>query len=447
MHGALTSQGGKSIMMKQRALIHGLAGLLAVLVIVATATPSQAIPAFARKYDVTCALCHAAFPKLNDFGNAFRDNGYHLGSDRDNPVNLPGAYFPIAFRTPVGFEYTIQTHQPTLESPDATIRTGSFRDFGLDVLSVGALTESIAYHLVFVFADVGTPEAGVSLESAWIRFSDVNKSPWLNVKAGIFEMDVPFSTKRILTLGAGYPIYDHRPAGSTVEMSLSENQTGVELMGHSADHSLRYALDLVDGNNTALGNKEPFSPDLYGHVTYRRHGQRMGAFSYIGRESSSFLHDLSGEPIPGTGRNPKTFYRYGLDFNLTVRFVNVLIMGMAGRDPSAVIDSDAVTADIQSAAQDGKFYGGLVEVNWHVSPELVLIARYDVVRNTQQPDPTVSKSDGDIDQIVAAVRKALSISTRNAVFVHAEVSEQRTKQDSGLDLREMRVLLAFDFAF
>ncbi|MFZ5861345.1 MAG: hypothetical protein ACOYXR_00650 [Nitrospirota bacterium] len=433
-------------MTKQRAFIHVLAGLLSVLVIVATATPSQAIPAFARKYDAACTLCHAAFPKLNDFGSTFRDNGYRLGTDRDNPVNLPGAYFPIAFRTPVGFEYTIQTHQPTLEDPDATIRSGSFQDFGLDVLSVGTLTDSISYHLVFVLADVGTPEAGLSLESAWIRFNDLNKSPWLNVKAGIFEMDVPFSTKRILTLGAGYPIYDHRPAGSMVEMSLSENQTGVELMGHSADDSLRYTLDLVEGDNTALGNKEPFSPDLYGHVTYRLHGQRVGAFSYLGREASAYLHDLSGEPIPGTGRNPKTFYRYGVDFNLTVRSVNFLVMGMAGRDPSAVIDSDTVTADIQPAAQDGKFYGGLVEANWHVSPELVLIARYDVVRNTQQPDPTVSKSDGDIDQVVAAVRKALTINTRNEVFLHAEVSEQRTKQDGGLDLREVRVLLAFDFA-
>jgi hypothetical protein len=30
--------------------------------------PAEAIPAFARKYRVSCALCHQPFPRLNAFG-------------------------------------------------------------------------------------------------------------------------------------------------------------------------------------------------------------------------------------------------------------------------------------------------------------------------------------------------------------------------------------------
>ncbi|HMW87378.1 MAG TPA: hypothetical protein PKD65_15245, partial [Nitrospira sp.] len=42
---------------------------------------AEAIPAFARKYDFKCNVCHVpGFPKLNDFGNLFRDRGYQLGS-------------------------------------------------------------------------------------------------------------------------------------------------------------------------------------------------------------------------------------------------------------------------------------------------------------------------------------------------------------------------------
>jgi hypothetical protein len=38
---------------------------------------AEAIPAFARKYDFNCNVCHVpGFPKLNDFGNLFRDRGY-----------------------------------------------------------------------------------------------------------------------------------------------------------------------------------------------------------------------------------------------------------------------------------------------------------------------------------------------------------------------------------
>ncbi len=35
-----------------------------------------AIPAFARKYGLPCSACHEAWPKLNNFGLAFRDNGF-----------------------------------------------------------------------------------------------------------------------------------------------------------------------------------------------------------------------------------------------------------------------------------------------------------------------------------------------------------------------------------
>ncbi len=37
-----------------------------------------AIPAFARKHGFNCHMCHVAFPKLNDFGQRFRDNGYQI---------------------------------------------------------------------------------------------------------------------------------------------------------------------------------------------------------------------------------------------------------------------------------------------------------------------------------------------------------------------------------
>src|SRR5437867_1989376 len=46
--------------------------------------PARAIPAFARKYDLPCSACHEAWPKLNDFGIAFRDRGYQLGNEKDS---------------------------------------------------------------------------------------------------------------------------------------------------------------------------------------------------------------------------------------------------------------------------------------------------------------------------------------------------------------------------
>jgi hypothetical protein len=138
-----------------------------------------------------------------------------------------------------------------------------------------------------------------------------------------------------------------------------------------------------------------------------------------------------------------------LDLKLQVSSLEFLILGMQGFEPKAAIDADNDPLNgLQAAAQDGKYYGGFIEANLHVSPRLVLIARYDMVRNTQQSDPAFAKATGDIDQWVAAVRQALNISTRTDVWVHAEVSSARTRQDAGApDLRAISGMLALDIAF
>src|SRR5258705_13681012 len=58
----------------------------------------RAIPAFARKYGMPCSACHEAWPKLNNFGQTFKDNGYQMGNDRDAPIFQQPAYWPVSFR-------------------------------------------------------------------------------------------------------------------------------------------------------------------------------------------------------------------------------------------------------------------------------------------------------------------------------------------------------------
>ena len=42
---------------------------------------SYAIPAFSRQYGTSCSTCHLDFPKLNDFGKAFKDAGFKFPKD------------------------------------------------------------------------------------------------------------------------------------------------------------------------------------------------------------------------------------------------------------------------------------------------------------------------------------------------------------------------------
>src|SRR6202048_5190962 len=73
------------------------ASLLAALML-ADSQSARAIQACARRYGMPCSACHEAWPKLNNFGQVFKDNGYQLGNDRDAPIFHEPAYWPVSFR-------------------------------------------------------------------------------------------------------------------------------------------------------------------------------------------------------------------------------------------------------------------------------------------------------------------------------------------------------------
>src|SRR5216684_7415485 len=49
---------------------------------------SYAIPAFSRQYGTSCSTCHVNFPKLNDFGKAFKDAGFKFPKDHESFVKV-----------------------------------------------------------------------------------------------------------------------------------------------------------------------------------------------------------------------------------------------------------------------------------------------------------------------------------------------------------------------
>ncbi len=60
-----------------------------ILVIVVLTGSSYAIPAFSRQYGTSCTTCHIDFPKLNDFGKAFKDAGFKFPKDDETFLKVP----------------------------------------------------------------------------------------------------------------------------------------------------------------------------------------------------------------------------------------------------------------------------------------------------------------------------------------------------------------------
>src|SRR3989442_4961595 len=94
----MTSAQEDSMTSPQRSLAGGLLLTSILLLLFFAPADSFAIPAFARKYGLPCSACHEAWPKLNNFGQVFRDNGYQLGNERDAPIFQRPEYFPVTFR-------------------------------------------------------------------------------------------------------------------------------------------------------------------------------------------------------------------------------------------------------------------------------------------------------------------------------------------------------------
>jgi hypothetical protein len=60
--------------------------LAAGMLLVALASPAQAVPAFARQTKLDCMACHVSWPELTPTGRRFKLNGYTLGERQSIPL-------------------------------------------------------------------------------------------------------------------------------------------------------------------------------------------------------------------------------------------------------------------------------------------------------------------------------------------------------------------------
>src|SRR6266481_8697771 len=63
--------------------------MLCSIIFVCAVPFASAIPAFARQYGTSCSTCHVDFPKLNDFGKAFKDAGFKFPKDDETFIKVP----------------------------------------------------------------------------------------------------------------------------------------------------------------------------------------------------------------------------------------------------------------------------------------------------------------------------------------------------------------------
>ncbi|AMN48042.1 hypothetical protein ACG33_13230 [Steroidobacter denitrificans] len=258
-------------------------------------TISQAMPALARQYNVSCVACHDAFPRLNAFGESFVANNFRMPNWRQTMMDLGDERLALPKSLPLAIR--AQAFAQGREGKDidpATGPTGNASSFDfqapylIKLLSSAPLSEHITFYFYAIFAEKGG-NGETLIEDAWFRHDDVLGSG-VGAQLGQFQIsDLMFPREVRLTF---QDFYAYRAAGITYDRGLILDRG----LG-----PLEIAIGAVNGNgitqNFAIDSPGYRRPDqmfdndsrksLFGRVGFTAGGVNVGIFGLAGQQKSA----------------------------------------------------------------------------------------------------------------------------------------------------------------
>lgn len=256
--------------------------LFAALVVITYASPAGAIPAFARKYRVSCSMCHAPVPRLNEVGENFAANGFEfaVGEEPRDTIDTGDPFLRLQQTLPLAVRFDAYGRAIINVKPDQT-STDIQAPWVVKLLSGGQIADKISYYAYFLVSERGEV---AGLEDAYIQFTDVAGSG-VSLIAGQFQVSDPLFKRELRLPYEDYQSYRVRVGATRADltyerglMALYSPWNGGDLTfqivsGHgldAADDSRSYDRD--NARNYALR----FSQDVG--------VMRLGAFGYVGSE-------------------------------------------------------------------------------------------------------------------------------------------------------------------
>lgn len=301
---------------------------------------TQAIPSFARKYKTSCTTCHYAFPKLNGFGKAFKNNGYRypVGQDpemtKEEPVSLgadaykkvwPNAIWPsdIAGSSPIALHAVGRFHYDNAVNNS---KSGYFEIPSVfDFFYGGTIGDKISYF--------GEVEIEHTAELSYQFSVNYDFSPGFHLKLG--SVGLEDATPDHLTLTAeDYNVGNLQNQSGTWQLTDGAGG-GVQLWGAvngpGGKGGFTYSVGVGNGhsddNNFDLNRKK----DFFGRVTYKIGGlgEIGGTIGQASAESAFYLDNslrfggfvYSGTAVPDS--TPDKFSVIGGDIDWWFQRLNI----------------------------------------------------------------------------------------------------------------------------
>lgn len=309
---------------------------------------ANAIPAFARKYNMSCTTCHAPIPRLKAYGDDFAGNGFVL-EDQDAPryyVNTGDDKldlirdFPFAMRLEGFVAHRTETDREVDFSTPYNIK----------LLSGGAISDNIAYYLYFFMSERGEV---AGLEDAFIMFNNLFGSE-LDAYIGQFQISDPLFKRELRLTYDDFQIYRKKVGESNLNLTYDR---GI-MLTYGFENGPDVIFEVLNGSG--LNHADDFrvyDTDKYKNVAGRISQDigeyfRLGVFGFYGKEGQT-INDTMASPYYATNEvwmaGPDATFSYGDVFELNLQY-------MERRDDNPSFMQTTPAKEIETR-------GGLIEAN------------------------------------------------------------------------------------
>jgi len=309
------------------------------------AVAAQATPFFARMYHFECATCHRGYPRLNDFGLAFKANGFRI----------PGAEksAPLAWQKTIPAALQIV---PTLERFSPGAFEAQFTDSQL--LAGGLLTRTTSFYVHDSLWIDAIPTQFPSYE-VWVK-QILDERTKLALKVGQFELPYDYSPGTHQVTAFGPLLYG---AGiQSNDVRLGAPMRGAQLEG-VIPKTLRWYVatgtpSLISTGNT-IGQREFIGEfrDVFVRV----------ASPDLMRNVSGFLYLTKPTRNPADSSSHNDGQRYGLEGTTLWHDFQIYGMLVYGENSNPL-----------GTGEKGVLRSGFIEADRMIWPWFGVAGRWDV---------------------------------------------------------------------
>jgi hypothetical protein len=232
--------------MKRRHLYSIPAFLVSFLLIIPSQI-SSGIPAFARKYQISCQVCHSPVPRLKPFGEDFAGDGYRM-TKYESP-----RYFIDA-----GDEKLSLLRELPLAIRFDGIVSADFRDngkvdfgtpFGLKIMSGGELSDKLSYYFYFFMSEAGSL---VGVEDAFLMYHDL-LGTGVNLTLGQFQVCDPLYKRELRLTLEDARILTVVPGNSTASLTYDR---GLIIDYEIPKLKTQFVVEILNGSGIGSAGEE-----------------------------------------------------------------------------------------------------------------------------------------------------------------------------------------------